>query len=159
LADETVELPPVTIDVSEVLPKPRLEAVLFCEYANQTSDGKTNLLGIFERIYVNRETKQSGGFFLFVRLAEAIEGLIQISLLDSNGKPVLAVGVDLSGAVFEGHYPKMLQVLDRVAFQATELGVYWLDVTYKGESLGGAPLIVEMRSEAEKKDEHESGDI
>lgn len=151
MADEAVHIPQVTVDVAQVLQKPRLEAVLFCEYANRTEDEKTNLSGIFERIFVNRETKLSGGFFLFVRLAEAGEGPIQIVLLDPANKPVLGIGADLSGDLFKGNYPKMIQVLDRVAFQATELGVYWLDVSYKGESLGGAPLIVEMRPEAEKK--------
>lgn len=159
MSDDAVLIPQVTIDVAQVLPKPRLEAALFCEYANRTEDGKTNLSGIFERILVNRETKLSGGFFLFVRLAEAGEGPIQIVLFDPANKPVLAIGTDLSGEPFKGNYPKMIQVLDRVAFQATEMGIYWLDVSYKGDSLGGAPLIVEMRPEAEKKDEHESGDF
>jgi hypothetical protein len=158
LADETVVLPEVNTKVAEVLPKPRLEAAIFCEYANQTPDGKTNLGGVFDRLYVNRETKQSGGFFLFVRLAEATQGLIRIALLDPNDKPVMHIGLDVSEHSFEDTYPKLVQYLDRVGFQATELGTYWLDVSYKGEFLGGASLIVEVRPE-EKKDERESGNI
>ncbi len=137
----------MNIDVAQVLSKPRLEGVLFAEYANQTADKKTNLSGIFERLRVFRSTKQSGSFFIFVRTAETNRGPLQIALIDPSGKVIIGFGFDLSDQTAEGKYPAMIQFLDRVAFTVTTEGTYWLDVAYNGQSLGGAPLIIEWKPE------------
>lgn len=141
-------VPTVDIDVAQALAKPRLEGILFAEYANQTGDTKTNLSGIFERLFIDPKTKKSGNFFLFVRTAETHEGVVEIILVDPKSKARLGIKFDgRNFAVAEPNpYPRLMQFLDRVSFEATIEGTYWVHVTYEGETLGGAPLSVEWKT-------------
>lgn len=145
--------PSLDIDVALVAAKPRLESVLFVEYANQTADGKTNLIGVFDRLFIDRATKESGTFFLFVRTSETHKGVVEIVLVDPNSKPRLGVRFDGRAFPFAepNPYPRLMQFLDRVAFRATIEGTYWAHVTYEGKALGGAPLTVEWKPKEKGK--------
>lgn len=150
-------VPKDTTNPSESLRKPRLEAMLFCDYATQTIDGKYILGGIFERfVFTHEEEKVTHYFYLFLRLGQTTDGQIQVAFYDPIGKIISAVAFEVSPAQFVGNYPPQINFLDKVRFSTPVEGVYWFDISYQGESLGGAPLIVDFMKPEAEKDEHES---
>lgn len=153
-------IPKINILASEALKKPRLEAILFCDYANRTQEGKLMLVGCFERIiFSQEEQKVSMPFFLFFRTAETTDGFLQVSIIAPNEKIVLAFQFDTSKLKFAPDAPANVDFLQQIQFPAPHEGFYWFDVAYKGESLGGAPLAIEFRTEETNEDERKAGDI
>jgi hypothetical protein len=141
----------INVDVATALATPRLEVAAFADYASMSKQDKISIAGIFDRILIDKDTKQSNGFFIFVRTAETVRGNIQITLMAPDHTPVAAVIYDASAKKFSPGQPRIVQFLDRIAFKATVEGVYWLDVSYKEQSLGGTGLIVEFKT-TEKQD-------
>lgn len=150
-------VPKNTTNPSESLQKPRLEAILFCDYATRTIDGKYILGGIFERfVFTHKEEKVTHYFYLFLRFGQTTNGQIQVALYDPNGEIISAVAFEVSPAQFAGNYPPQINFLDKVRFSTPVEGVYWFDISYQGESLGGAPMIIDFLEPEADKDEHES---
>ena len=150
--NETVEIP-VTIDIARERQKPRLIALLFCDFFNLTNDKKGNLLGVFDRVYVPRTNSVTPRFTLFLRTAETHQGAVRTTIIAPNNKAVNQfVSIpDDADTIIEG-IPVNLQSMISIQFQAEVEGVYWFDVSYEGESLGGAGLVVEFRdAEVQKR--------
>jgi hypothetical protein len=135
--------------------KPRLVALTFCDLVSFDNTGKVNLMGCFDRIDVNRETNATGGFYLYVRTAETRKGHIDVTFLDPQNKPVAQAGYDIevTDAEVPPGMPAHVQFYGRIAFGAIVKGVYWVDVTFNGESLGGRDLTISEPEEEGSRDE------
>jgi hypothetical protein len=133
--------------------KPRLLALVFCDYLSWTKDDKANLLGIFDRIYVHPDRKVTPTFALFIRSAETTEEGISIRVFAPDGGEIIALdwkGVD-SSIPFTPNLPAHVQSSTQIQFVAHQEGVYWFAAFYKGEPLGGAGLVVEYRQTEDKQ--------
>ena len=140
------------VDVQKERAKPRLASILFCDYWNQTEDGKTNLMGIFDRIYVHSKGRLTPNFVLFIRSVNTIEESLKVRVFAPDGSP--AVGIDFDAfdaSVFTPNLPANVQSTLNLRFPVESEGVYWFNVFYKGESLGGAGLVIEYRQTEERK--------
>lgn len=153
-ATTSVQLIPPNIDAEIERKKPRLEVLLFCHYASLDKKEKGVFVGCFDRLFVNPETKQSGTFAIVARLGEARKGRIVISILNPANVLIgnIFADVDVDRPLDE---PTHVQVVETISFEAKEPGVYWIDVSYNGESLGGTSLTVVHRSPSGQKAESE----
>ncbi|HKG60657.1 MAG TPA: hypothetical protein VKB05_12935 [Pyrinomonadaceae bacterium] len=144
------------VNLSDERSKPRLLALLFCDYINQTKEEKTNLVGVFDRIYVHPDKKKTPRFALFIRFAEALDGPVTLTVFGPSGQPVFGAEFDANAAQFEAvrerqpEYPRQVQAIVGLQFEAKTEGLYWFDVSYMSQSLGGAGLPVEFIKEGEK---------
>lgn len=148
---EIVEEIPATIDLSIERPKPRLIALLFCDFMNMTGDKKANLLGIFDRVYVRPDSILTPRFSVFVRTAETHETPIRTTVYAPDGTAIAQFTSVSTTEEFIPDLPKNIQAMFNMQFNAHLEGVYWFDVSVGGQSLGGAGLVVEYRKEGEKK--------
>ncbi|MBA3243210.1 MAG: hypothetical protein H0T60_18475 [Acidobacteria bacterium] len=140
------------MDSSKKWQQPRLESILFCDSYSITEDGKTNLLGIFDRIYVDPEIKQTPPFKIFTRTAETKQDSIQIIGYAPNGaiSTVVAFG-RIPASEFTPNLPANLHSIANMGpFHVPMEGVYWFDVSFKGQSVGGAALVIEFRETEDK---------
>lgn len=137
------------VDVSKERPKPRLLALLFCDFSNLTKDDKPNLLGVFDRIFVDPEKKTTPPFAIFVRVAEVVDAF-NITLFDPDNQPAFSVLSVPQAQVYTEGLPRQTQTALAVQFKTEKAGPFWCDVSYKGESLGGAGLVIEYRKSEDK---------
>lgn len=157
MAEDTAQIPAVNIDVAQERLKPRVVALLFFDFANQAENSKLNLLGIFDRLRVNPETKRTNPIGVFLRTSRTFDSETFITVYDPNGEMVAGAsfGIDKS----EAEKFIQTQVLIRLQFDASIEGLYWFDVSYQGSSIGGAPLLLEFKPLKDgDKDGHSSGD-
>jgi hypothetical protein len=131
------------IDANVERRRPRLVALLFCMFFSSDGRGRYNHLGCFDRIFVDPATKETGQFILVVRTAETREKGVVISFLDPSNNVLAAVIFDEPSSM-PTDKPMHLQYSGSIGFTATTEGSYWIDVSYKGESLGGASLIIDF---------------
>jgi hypothetical protein len=145
-------------DVEEERKKQRLIVLTFCDLVSVDNRGKVNLMGCFDRIFVDKETSSTGLFYLYVRTAGTIKGHVNVTFLNAKNKAIAQVGYDVE--VKEKNMPKdrvpHVQFYTRIGFGATERGAYWVDVTFNGESLGGRDLTIADKDEEGKEDEHDN---
>lgn len=140
----------VNIEVSKEREKPRLLALLFCDFASFTKDDKVNLLGIFDRIFVDSDEKRTPRFAVFTRVAE-VTGFTT-TIFDPDGMPSVQAETKIQADVkFTEGYPRQMQTLTAMQFEIRKPGVYWFDISFEGESLGGAGLAIEYRQTEEKQ--------
>jgi uncharacterized protein DUF6941 len=152
LAEQTplADTPPV--DVHKERAKPRLVSILFCDDWTETEDGKTTLTGIFDRIYVHSKGRLTPKFGLFIRTVDTKEEGLRVRIFDPDGSPVMGFDfADIEAGVFTHNLPANIQSVIRIRFPVNTEGVYWFHVIYKGESLGGAGLVIEYRETEERK--------
>lgn len=74
--------------------------------------------------------------------------LVKIVIISPENKIVGNLEYELprkSAPVTEKQKPVMMQVMLQVQFAAPLEGGYWFDVSFEGQSLGGAPLTVAYR--------------
>jgi len=142
----------VDIDVAEERLRPRLLALVFCDFASFTKDDKVNLLGVFDRIFVDPEERQSPPFIMYVRVAEALEGLTH-TIFGPTNQPILQAVLGPPDEIKErvGNRPQQVQALIALHFRVEVEGVFWFDISHKGKSLGGAALTVEYRKTEDKQ--------
>lgn len=150
----SVQLVRPNIDVEQERKRPRLEVLLFCHYAALDKQGKGTFAGTFDRLFVDPAVKQSGTFYLVVRTGETRTGKITVSIISPKD--------ELLGNLFyepqvdrPPDEPSHIQFIEGMGFQADEEGIYWFDVSFNGESLGGTSLTVKFRSPREHKAEGE----
>src|SRR5450432_3853051 len=129
--------------------KPRLLALLFCDFTNMTKDDKPNLLGVFDRIYVDAEKRMTPPFAVFARVAEVIDGF-DITVFGPDDLPAIQVK-SVPGAGFnEEGLPRQIQTALMFRFEVHKEGTFWFDISYKGVSLGGAGLPIQYRKTEDK---------
>jgi hypothetical protein len=156
VAEETAAIPEVNIDVAQEREQPCLVSLLFFDYVNQTNNRKLNLIGVFDRVRVNPETKKTHPLGVFLRTGQTYDGDVTVKVFDPNGALV-------AGFTFQPNVPPeqrsfQIQMLLRIEFETPVEGVYWFSVSYKEQTIGGAGLLVEFRKVEEAKDEHTTGD-
>lgn len=132
------------LDFSAVRKKPRLLALLFCDYINTTGDDKVNLLGAFDRITVHPEKRLSPRFVVFARVAEAHESPLWLTVLDPDNEPKAEIRFDppKMPSDRDPDLPNQVQFMLHIGMKFDKDGTYWFDVSYEGESLGGAGLVI-----------------
>ena len=138
------------VDVSEIKRKSRLLSVVFCDFANRTNDGKVNLLGIFDRIYVHPDNKISPPFILYARTAETFEDNLWVRVFDPDDKPVAEIRFDPPTEVpfqedRDKDWPNQMQFFLPVRMSLPKEGVYYFDIAYRDFSIGGAGVVVKFR--------------
>lgn len=136
-------------DVAQERKKPHLVALLFCHFFSIDADGRSNASGCFDRIFVDPATKQTGLFTIVVRTYETREGGLTVTFLNPKNKAVAAMIFDTPGEVPRDK-PMHIQAYGPVSFSVQTEGVYWVDVSYKGKTLGGESLTIEYRKPKEK---------
>jgi hypothetical protein len=157
LSEQQPYVPKVSVVASEEVKKPRLGAILFCEYAARTEKDTYLLAGCFERfVFKKDEPKFTSNFFLYVRASQTREGDFQVAIIDPSDRILLAYTYDLDSAGLIPDVPASIHFLQRLKFPVAVEGVYWVDVSFNGESLGGAPLLVEFQKEEASEDERKS---
>lgn len=142
------------VDVHKERGEPRLVSILFCDDWTQTEDGKTNLTGIFDRIYVHSKGRLTPKFVLFIRSADTTDEGLRVRVFDPEGNPMMGIDFDdknLDPSMFTPNLPANVQSVIGIRFPVNTEGVYWFHVFYKGESLGGAGLVIEYRETEERK--------
>jgi hypothetical protein len=155
LSEEQPFVPTINVKGSEEVKKPRLGAILFCEYATMTEKGTYVFAGCFERfVFGKDEPKVTSNFFLYVRASETREGDFQVAIIDPNDTPIMAFKYDIESSGFMLNVPASVHFAQRIKFPVAVEGTYWVDVSFNGESLGGAPLLVEFTKEEASEDEH-----
>jgi hypothetical protein len=140
------------MDISKEWQRPRLVSILFCDSYKMAEDGKADLIGVFDRIYVHPEIKNTPPFTLFVRTAETLEGLIQIICYAPDGEiPTVVNYASAPESAFTPNLPANLQGISHMnPFHISMEGIYWFDVTFRGQSLGGAGLAIAFRETEDK---------
>jgi hypothetical protein len=147
VSEDTVMIPDVSIDIEKERTKPRLIALLFCEYGNTSSDGKANISGIFDRIYIKPNNKRR--FFMFIRTAETF-GVLELHLFRPDGK--IDAGALLQPLAETEPNPaniNYLQAFIRFDLEVTQEGIYWFKVLHNGEDLGGNGIKAEFKKDGE----------
>ena|SRR5688572_8221958 len=134
----------VKLNVAEEKKKPRLLALLFCDFTSLTKDDKPNLLGVFDRIYIDRNNPHTPPFAVFVRVAEAIEPF-QMTMFGPDDLPAFQIKSVPSQVEYTEGLPRQIQTAFVVKFEVKAEGVFWFDVSYQGNSLGGAGLHIQYR--------------
>jgi hypothetical protein len=153
VSEEQPFVPKVNVIGSEEVKKPRLGAILFCEYAAITEKGTYLFAGCFERFaFTKDEPKVTSHFFLYVRASQTREGDFQVAIIDPNDTTILAFSYDLTSAGLLPDLPASVHFIQKVKFPVKTEGTYWVDVSFKGESLGGAPLLVDFQKEEASED-------
>jgi hypothetical protein len=152
VAEETAVVPTVNTDVAQKRSQPRLEAISFADYANMTGDGKAIICGIVDRFFVDPEKKKTGNFYLYVRTVETIEGTIEMSFFDPNGQLVAKGIAEIDTAALTQALRRRLSIIERMSLDTPMEGEYWIDVSYGGQSLGGASFAVEFTKKEPSND-------
>lgn len=153
MAEDTAIIPTVDIDVLiRKREAPRLEALLFADYAVIGNDKKTTVAGIFDRVFVDSETKESGRFFLYIKTAETVEAPIEIRLIDPKGRIVATGSATIDPATLAESSTQSLAIVTPFGLQIGPDGLegpYWFEIAYKAEPLGGAALRVQFRKKGD----------
>jgi hypothetical protein len=155
LAEETATIPTVDIDVlTRKREAARLEGILFADYAVVGSDGKATVAGIFERVFVDPEKRETGRFFVYVKTVEATEAAIELTIIDPKGRVVAtATGAVEPPALVDLPKPRRLTMIFPFGLTLGPEGVdglYWFEVKYKGQFLGDAVLNLEFRKQGKE---------
>lgn len=138
---------PVDIDVSEELKRPRLLAVLFCDYAIMSREEKPVLVGVFDRIFVDRLRQQTPRFGIYLRLAE-LEGGFTTTIIGPDNVAVAQFRSTIEEVDRkELELPKQVHTILGMELSVEKEGVYWVHVEHQGVSLGGAALPIHFREE------------
>ena len=153
-SEQVVVSASVDIELSKERKKPRLLALLFCDFASIAKDDKINLLGTFDKIYVDPEKRTTPMFVVYVRVAEVSEAFA-ITVFGPDDLPTLQMFSVPPSAFTEG-LPRQVQTIIRFQFKLEKEGTYWFDISYQGSSLGGAGLPIEYRPGKEQESGTES---
>ena len=153
MTEETATIPTTDMDIlAQRYKTARLEAILFADFGSIGRDGKATLAGIFERLYVDPKRRTTGKFFIYVKVAEAVEAPVEITITDPDGH-LVATGTGGASEVQDvanKPLPRGLTLLVPFVLELSaeaKAGLYWFEVLYKGRSLGGTALVIEFREE------------
>lgn len=152
LSNEIETADNIKVDTLKEWQRPRLVSILFCDSYKLSDDDKADLIGIFDRVYVHPERKQTPPFTIFVRTAETTDGRLQVLCHAPSGEiPTRIIFSGAARAEFTPNLPANYQCIVYMnPFLVDAEGVYWFDVSFKGQSLGGAALVIEFRETEDK---------
>lgn len=152
MSDEVETAANIQVDTVEEWQRPRLVSILFCDSYQIRDDGKADLTGIFDRIYVHPERRHTPPFWLYVRTAETTDAPIRIVCrAPDGGIPTMANLAPINKEEYTPNLPANYQgIVHMNPFYVSAGGVYWVDVRFNGKSLGGAALAIELRETEDK---------
>jgi hypothetical protein len=136
-------------DIAEERKKPHLVALLFCHFYNMDVEGRSNISGCFDRIFVDPAKKQTGQFTILIRTYETRKEGLTVTISDPKNKVVAAILFDPPEKL-PTDKPMHVQAFGPINFNVRSEGVYWVDVSYQDKSLGGDSLTIEYRKQDEK---------
>lgn len=120
------------------------------DLVSTTSDGKVNLVGIFNRIYTSRVPAIHPLLYLFAsfnaRIVEGTEHRVQISLVDGDSQEVIprTPSLPLPFAIVGEGKPLLGQVIGQFPnVQFPDFGDYEFRLDIDGQYIGSIPLIVD----------------
>jgi hypothetical protein len=132
----------------------RLTAALLADYANVTTDGKLNVMGVFGRMTVTRLPITYPSLYLVARFeARVTEGTrhtVQVALVDTDGQEVVPklAPIPLHFQITGPGRPLRAQLLMEFAdLRLPVLGEYDFHIFVDGEYLESVPLYLESVSE------------
>ena len=143
--EELIQEADQIVDIASEVARPRLLAILFCDWVNETPENKANLIGAFDRLFVQSDSRLTPPFTLYIRATHVHEGPTLIRVFQPDGRVGLEAAVEPPEVTEGTDEPENLQVIARMQFVAEQVGTYWVEVSYRGQSLGGAPLVVQLR--------------
>lgn len=132
--------PDAEMDKAAARGRPQLVALLFCEWANITKEDKHNLIGVFDTITLPPAETLTPQFTLFIRVAHAFDDPLQLRVFGPDD--ALAVYGEIASRE-ENSNPDnafQYQVIAQLQFAPKIAGMYWFEILYSGQSLGGAEL-------------------
>ena len=142
-----------TVDIDALIRKrkdPRLEAIVFADYAVVGRDGKTTVAAIFDRVFADPEKRKTGRFFLYIKTAETMDAPVGITISDPKGRLVATATGSVDSSAFEGEPPTGVAMIVPFSLRLGPQGIdgpYWFEVFYKEQSLGGSVLNVAFRKQ------------
>lgn len=147
------------IDLAAGRARPRLLSLLFCDFANRTDDGKMNLIGVFDRIFVHPEERKSPPFILYGRSAQTFEDNLWVRVFDPDNEPQVEIKFDPPSKeqveAIKIHRdpdaPDQFQFYIPIQMTFKKEGTFWFDVSYRNFSLGGAGLVIRFRKLGENE--------
>lgn len=146
MADQTITVPNIDIDWKAELHRPRMLALLFADWASETTDHKLAIGGVFDRIFLRpTEEVRRLGFYIYLRVTEAYQETTNILVYAPDGQVMaqLELGVDPNYIASQTE-PNFVQLVSRIGLPLTQPGIHWFEVRYRNESLGRVPLIVQL---------------
>lgn len=152
MSEEAVTQPETTIDVAAERQKPRLISILFYDFLNETKDGKPNVLGVFDRLFVDVNRKRTSAFGLYIRTAQTFAEPVKVFVFSPENTLTAGFSFSLDPKIYEELKPEMMQLKGAVAFDAPVEGMYWFVVSYQNMILGGTSLKIEFRDLEGKQD-------
>lgn len=156
MTEEAQTLPHANIDVTQEWQKPRLVAILFCEGASVSTEGKANIWNIYDRIFVDPAKKNTGVFTVVIITAQTPKDDLNITIIAPNNETVAKLSYEADEPVIAEDRPTYVQFFGKVGLHVELEGVYWFDVSYQGRSLGGAALTMKFQETEVSSDEHGS---
>lgn len=152
MSDELETAANTQVDTVQEWRRPRLVSLLFCDSCNYREDGKTDVIGIFDRIYVHPDRRQTPPFTLFVRTTETAEGMMLATCRAPNGlTPTMVSFARVPKEAYTPNLPSNFQsIVHMNPFYVAIEGVYWFEVFFEGNPLGGAGLVIEFRETEDK---------
>ena len=123
---------------------PEVHAFVLCDWANQTGDGKTNLIGIFDRILVSALPTPSPSFFVYARVLRGPVGELTITIIDPSNNEVGSIGTEWEKP-FGPDEPGFVSFIGRMRFQVEQAGVFRFRAHSEARQLAEMPLVVELR--------------
>jgi hypothetical protein len=156
LAEDLQAVPDVErLEPAAELKRPRLVAFLFADWAQQGTDQKIALGGIFERLTLRG--KQTPAFFLFIRATEVYEFTPRVLIYGPDGAPLGEIVTAPTGGFAPSHSePNYSQVIVRVAMEMPQPGVYWFELRAGEAVFPAVPLLVLRQEEAEDADTNDT---
>ena len=142
----------INIDAEQERQKPRLVAILLFDFASQTNEGKQNILGIFDRVKVSVDKKRTPPIGFYLKTAHTFDDQIQVAILSPENQLVAGFFFGAPEKERDGKKLTQMQILGIVEFDTPMAGEYWIDVSYKEQSLGGFRLVVDFVDTKEEGD-------
>jgi len=145
MAEEPAETTTANMSLAESRKQPSIIALLFCDYAKTSPEGKLNISGIFDRIFVDPDIKKTPTFYVFLKLQEVF-GSAEFHILNPAGKIIGAALYEVKQDAAKSDELNFTQASIRfMELETEEEGLYWFEIVYKGHSLGGTGLKVEFK--------------
>lgn len=124
-------------------PQAELSALLLCDGANATKDGKGNLLGVFDQFPV-KNIPIRVQFFVYVKTINTVADDIEVFVTRPGLAPELALSYRVDGPVedLDPDQPVCIANMYPIGLPVETTGIYWFEVRFKGTALGRCCLTI-----------------
>ncbi len=144
MAEESMA--PGLVEASAPQNLPRCIALLVCDYANMSDEGKHNVMGVFNQVIVRPPDLMSPRFYVYFSVEGFRTDPLRLCLLTPTGDEV--VGGTLTPAPNDA-LPLIGTVSAHVPFrfEAKGPGLYRLELSCHGQVMASTPIMVEYINE------------